>query len=203
MIRAEFYRIRALINILFSIWPEVVNDQLQAAVAAELIDIKLIGKLNFANAVIRPKGSINIERDTVQQWAAADRFNHHLQMTLTDQPLLQGEVVSDGPLTAAEMSMEVAQMLRDAGPWGQMFPEPLFDGRFRLLQQRLVGERHLKVMVEPVDGGPLLDGIAFNVDTSIWPDNGVREVQLAYKLDINEFRGNRSLQLIIDHLWPN
>jgi single-stranded-DNA-specific exonuclease len=57
-----------------------------------------------------------------------------------------------------------------------MFPEPLFDGRFRLLQQRLVGERHLKVMVEPVGGGPLLDGIAFNVDTSIWPDNGVREV---------------------------
>ncbi|HBT7961414.1 single-stranded DNA exonuclease RecJ [Klebsiella quasipneumoniae subsp. similipneumoniae] len=120
-----------------------------------------------------------------------------------DPALLQGEVVSDGPLAAAEMSMEVAQMLRDAGPWGQMFPEPLFDGRFRLLQQRLVGERHLKVMVEPVDGGPLLDGIAFNVDTSIWPDNGVREVQLAYKLDINEFRGNRSLQLIIDHLWPN
>nr|WP_207133557.1 single-stranded-DNA-specific exonuclease RecJ [Klebsiella aerogenes] len=120
-----------------------------------------------------------------------------------DPALLQGEVVSDGPLEAAEMSMEVAQMLRDAGPWGQMFPEPLFDGRFRLLQQRLVGERHLKVMVEPVDGGPLLDGIAFNIDTSIWPDNGVREVQLAYKLDINEFRGNRSLQLIIDHLWPN
>ena len=72
----------------------------------------------------------------------------------------KGEVVSDGPLAAAEMSMEVAQMLRDAGPWGQMFPEPLFDGRFRLLQQRLVGERHLKVMVEPVDGGPLLDGIS-------------------------------------------
>lgn len=120
-----------------------------------------------------------------------------------DPSLLQGEVVSDGPLSVAEMTMEVAQLLRDAGPWGQMFPEPLFDGRFRLLQQRLVGERHLKVMVEPVGGGPLLDGIAFNVDTVCWPDNGVREVQLAYKLDINEFRGNRSLQLIIDHLWPN
>ena len=119
-----------------------------------------------------------------------------------DPALLQGEVVSDGPLSAAEMTMEVAQMLRDAGPWGQMFPEPLFDGRFRLLQQRLVGERHLKVMVEPVDGGPLLDGIAFNVDTAIWPDNGVREVTLAYKLDINEFRGNRSLQIIIDNIWP-
>ena len=48
-----------------------------------------------------------------------------------------------------------------------------------------------KVMVEPVGGGPLLDGIAFNVDTAVWPDNGVREVELAYKLDINEFRGNR------------
>ena len=119
-----------------------------------------------------------------------------------DPALLQGEVVSDGPLSAAEMTMEVAQLLRDAGPWGQMFPEPLFDGHFRLLQQRLVGERHLKVMVEPVGGGPLLDGIAFNVDTALWPDNGVREVQLAYKLDINEFRGNRSLQIIIDNIWP-
>ena len=119
-----------------------------------------------------------------------------------DPSLLQGEVVSDGPLSPAEMTMEVAQLLRDAGPWGQMFPEPLFDGHFRLLQQRLVGERHLKVMVEPVGGGPLLDGIAFNVDTALWPDNGVREVQLAYKLDINEFRGNRSLQIIIDSIWP-
>ncbi|EAA4200310.1 single-stranded-DNA-specific exonuclease RecJ [Salmonella enterica] len=119
-----------------------------------------------------------------------------------DPALLQGEVISDGPLSAAEMSMEVAQLLRDAGPWGQMFPEPLFDGRFRLLQQRLVGERHLRVMVEPVGGGPLLDGIAFNIDTTCWPDNGVREVELAYKLDINEFRGNRSLQIIIDDIWP-
>ncbi|EJU4856908.1 single-stranded-DNA-specific exonuclease RecJ [Salmonella enterica] len=119
-----------------------------------------------------------------------------------DPALLKGEVISDGPLSAAEMSMEVAQLLRDAGPWGQMFPEPLFDGRFRLLQQRLVGERHLKVMVEPVGGGPLLDGIAFNIDTTCWPDNGVREVELAYKLDINEFRGNRSLQIIIDDIWP-
>ena len=119
-----------------------------------------------------------------------------------DPALLQGEILSDGELSPQEMTLEMAQMLREAGPWGQMFPEPLFDGRFRLLQQRLVGERHLKVMVEPVGGGPLLDGIAFNVDTAVWPDNGVREVTLAYRLDINEYRGNRSLQLIIDHLWP-
>ncbi|HIF4731046.1 single-stranded-DNA-specific exonuclease RecJ [Citrobacter amalonaticus] len=137
--------------------------------------------------------------------AKFDLFQQHFGELVTewlDPSLLQGEVVSDGPLSAAEMTMEVAQLLREAGPWGQMFPEPLFDGRFRLLQQRLVGERHLKVMVEPVGGGPLLDGIAFNVDTACWPDNGVREVELAYKLDINEFRGNRSLQIIIDNIWP-
>lgn len=65
-----------------------------------------------------------------------------------------------------------------------------------------MGERHLKVMIEPLGGGPLLDGIAFNVDTALWPDPSVRQVELAYKLDINEFRGNRSVQLIIDSLWP-
>ncbi len=119
-----------------------------------------------------------------------------------DPALLQGEIVSDGPLTPQEMTLDVAEMLREAGPWGQMFPEPLFDGEFRLLQQRLVGERHLKVMLEPVGGGPLLDGIAFNVDTTYWPDNGVRQVNIAYKLDVNEFRGNRSVQLIIENIWP-
>ncbi len=119
-----------------------------------------------------------------------------------DPALLQGEIWSDGPLAPQEMTLDVAEMLRDAGPWGQMFPEPIFDGKFRLLQQRLVGERHLKVMVEPLGGGPLLDGIAFNVDTTCWPDSSVREVELAYKLDVNEFRGNRTVQLLIDHLWP-
>lgn len=120
-----------------------------------------------------------------------------------DPALLQGEIWSDGLLQADEMTLTVAEMLREGGPWGQMFPEPVFDGRFRLLQQRLVGERHLKMMLEPVGGGPLLDGIAFNVDTACWPDNGVREVDITYKLDINEFRGNRSLQLIIDNIWPH
>jgi len=137
--------------------------------------------------------------------ARFDEFQRYFGELVTewlDPALLQGEILSDGELSAQEMSLEMAQMLREAGPWGQMFPEPLFDGRFRLLQQRLVGERHLKVMVEPVGGGPLLDGIAFNVDTAVWPDNGVREVTLAYRLDINEYRGNRTLQLIIENLWP-
>lgn len=137
--------------------------------------------------------------------ARFDDFQRYFGELVTewlDPALLQGEIVTDGLLKPDEMTLDTAEMLRDAGPWGQMFPEPLFDGEFRLLQQRLVGERHLKVMVEPVGGGPLLDGIAFNVDTTCWPDNGVRVVNIAYKLDVNEYRGNRSVQLIIDHLWP-
>lgn len=119
-----------------------------------------------------------------------------------DGESLQGVIWSDGALQPAEFSLQTAELLREGGPWGQAFPEPAFDGRFKLLQQRLVGERHLKVMLEPLGGGPLIDGIAFNVNTSLWPDSSVREVELAFKLDINEFRGNRSVQLIIDHLWP-
>ncbi|MGE9551616.1 single-stranded-DNA-specific exonuclease RecJ [Erwinia amylovora] len=119
-----------------------------------------------------------------------------------DTESLQGVIWSDGELMAQELTLPTAELLREAGPWGQSFPEPQFDGKFKLIQQRLVGERHLKVMIEPLGGGPLLDGIAFNIDTALWPDPSVKQVELAYKLDINEFRGNRSVQLIIDHLWP-
>ena len=114
----------------------------------------------------------------------------------------QPEIRSDGALPAPLLTLETAEILRFAGPWGKDFPEPVFDDLFTIRNARIVGERHLKVMVEPVGGGPLLDGIAFNVDTAVWPDNGVREVELAYKLDINEFRGNRTLQIIIDNIWP-
>ncbi|MBU3894465.1 single-stranded-DNA-specific exonuclease RecJ [Serratia rhizosphaerae] len=119
-----------------------------------------------------------------------------------DPTMLEGVIWSDGELAMQELTLETAELLREGGPWGQAFPEPTFDGKFRILQQRLVGEKHLKLMVEPLGGGPLLDGIAFNVDTTLWPDSSVREVELAYKLDVNEFRGNRSVQLLIQHLWP-
>jgi len=119
-----------------------------------------------------------------------------------DPSHLEGVIWSDGELSAHELTIDTAEMLRDGGPWGQAFPEPTFDGTFRILQQKLLKERHLKLMIEPVGGGPLLDGIAFNIDPTFWPDSSIREVQLAYRLDINEFRGNRSVQLIIEHLWP-
>ncbi len=117
-----------------------------------------------------------------------------------DEAALKGVLLSDGELLPQEMTLETAELLRSGGPWGQGFPEPLFDGEFRLLQQRLVGGKHLKMMLEPVMGGPMIDGIAFNVDLRRWPDPSVQRVQLAYRLDVNEFRGNRSVQLLVEHL---
>ncbi|UUM30212.1 single-stranded-DNA-specific exonuclease RecJ [Vibrio japonicus] len=121
-----------------------------------------------------------------------------------DDAALRGIILSDGELKPEEFSMHIAEMLRAGGPWGQAFPEPLFDGEFKVLHQKLVGEKHLKLMLEPLHKGHptniMIDGIAFNVDLRRWPDASVKTVRLAYKLDINEFRGNQSLQLMIDHI---
>lgn len=115
---------------------------------------------------------------------------------------LQGIVWTDGELPNQFFNLETAEMLKNAGPWGQAFPEPSFDGEFKILQQRLVGEKHLKMMVEPKQGGPLLDAIAFNVDTRYYPDLSIKYVKLAYKLDINAFRDRRNIQLLVDYIEP-
>ncbi|WP_241569954.1 single-stranded-DNA-specific exonuclease RecJ [Rosenbergiella collisarenosi] len=133
------------------------------------------------------------------------RFRDCFAQLVTDwlnQDALQGVVWSDGELGAQHLNVETAEMLRNAGPWGQTFPEPLFDGEFKLLQQRLVGQKHLKLLLEPVNGGPLIDGIAFNVDLRQWPDPSLQRATLAYKLDVNEYRGQRSAQLLVEYLWP-
>jgi len=105
-------------------------------------------------------------------------------------------------LPHSAFSMELAELLRNAGPWGHHFPEPRFEGRFHLLQQRIVGQRHLKLVVTPEAGSLALDAIAFNVDPLVWPDPSVEKVRLVYRLDVNEFRGQCSLQLMVDHLLP-
>ncbi|MCE2594485.1 single-stranded-DNA-specific exonuclease RecJ [Motilimonas cestriensis] len=116
--------------------------------------------------------------------------------------VLQGSLLSDGPLAPQAFNLELAQLLKFAGPWGQAFPEPLFDGKFKLLQQRLVGQKHLKLVLEPEAGGVAIDAIAFNVDLALWPNPMVRWAEIAYRLDINEFRGNRSVQLMVDLINP-
>ncbi|MBB5188361.1 single-stranded-DNA-specific exonuclease [Zhongshania antarctica] len=120
---------------------------------------------------------------------------------LTSAEQLTAAVYSDGELTAEDLSLERAELLRGAGPWGQNFPEPLFHGRFRLVQQRIVGARHLKMVLAPEQGGEqIFDAIAFNIDTDVWPSPTTEYVELVYKLDSNLFRERLSLQLMVEHL---
>ncbi|WP_456296216.1 single-stranded-DNA-specific exonuclease RecJ [Vibrio sp. AK197] len=144
---------------------------------------------------------LTIKEDDFERFARL--FDEMVKQDL-DEAALKGVVLSDGELTPEEFSMYTAEMLRAAGPWGQAFPEPIFDGEFKVLHQKLVGEKHLKMMLEPLYRGHptnlTIDGIAFNVDLRRWPDASVKTVRLAYKLDINEFRGNQSLQIMIEHI---
>lgn len=115
-----------------------------------------------------------------------------------DETILTNVLLSDGELTAEQISLEQAQELREAGPWGQGFPAPLFDGEFTILQQRLVGEKHLKMVLQ--SEGKAVDAIAFNVDLNLWPNPMLKKVFCAYRLDVNEFRGNRTVQLLVELL---
>ncbi|HIF9105589.1 TPA: single-stranded-DNA-specific exonuclease RecJ [Photobacterium damselae] len=137
--------------------------------------------------------------DTKQLDAFSRAFDQAVRNELGEDEL-KGVLLTDGELEANEFNLDTAEMLRAGGPWGQQFPEPTFDGTFRLLHQKLVGGKHLKMMVEPLHGGSVIDAIAFNVDLKRWPDASVQQVELVYRLDINEFRGNRSVQLMIEHL---
>ncbi|HIF9350599.1 TPA: single-stranded-DNA-specific exonuclease RecJ [Photobacterium damselae] len=137
--------------------------------------------------------------DTKQLDAFSRAFDQAVRNELGEDEL-KGVLLTDGELEANEFNLDTAEMLRACGPWGQQFPEPTFDGTFRLLHQKLVGGKHLKMMVEPLHGGSVIDAIAFNVDLKRWPDASVQQVELVYRLDINEFRGNRSVQLMIEHL---
>ncbi|WP_407315286.1 single-stranded-DNA-specific exonuclease RecJ [Pseudomonas sp. nanlin1] len=133
--------------------------------------------------------------------AFAAAFDEQVREQLQEDDLT-GRLLSDGSLAVEEFHLELARALRNAGPWGQHFPEPLFHGVFQLSEQRVVGERHLKVVLKTECGTVSLDGIAFGVDREVWPNPTVRWVQLAYKLELNEFRGRETVQLLIAHIEP-
>lgn len=134
-------------------------------------------------------------------------FQHLFNQTIADwldEEHLQGIIWTDGELNSNEFNLETAELIKSVGTWGQGFPEPCFDGEFKILDQRAIGQNknHLKMLLEPKQGGVLLDAIAFNIDTRLYPDLSIKQARLAYKLDINEFRGNRSVQLLVDYIEP-
>jgi len=130
--------------------------------------------------------------------AFCSAFDHEVRQHLASEDI-RGVIHSDGELPPEQINLELAQLLRDAGPWGQHFPEPVFDGEFKLVSSRVVGERHLKLVLTTESNNMLLDAIAFN-QADRQPQHTQQQLKAAYRLDVNEFRGNRSCQLIIEYL---
>lgn len=116
---------------------------------------------------------------------------------------LQNKLISDGELGVDDFSMELAELLTASGPWGCGFDEPLFDNKFRVLEQRIVGGSHLKLRLRcqtPEVSDTIIDAIAFNIDTKVWPNADCQYVHAAYRLRINEYLGDYKLQLLVRHL---
>jgi single-stranded-DNA-specific exonuclease len=125
-------------------------------------------------------------------------FEEVLSKELDRESLLQTTWV-DGELSPDCFSLAFASELREAGPWGQHFPEPLFQGEFAVINSRVIGEKHLKLTLQVPEEGPLIDAIAFNVDERILHRKLVH-IALAYRLDVNEFRGNVNPQLVVEQV---
>ena len=141
---------------------------------------------------------LSLNKSQFAEFSAA--FNEEASRLLTEEDL-HSRILSDGELSAEEISLDNALMIHYATPWGQLFPEPIFDNEFLLVQQRIVGSKHLKLVLGIDDGGGhIIDAIAFNVDTEKWPDETIKKVKVAYRLDVNRYRGRESVQLIIEHI---
>lgn len=114
---------------------------------------------------------------------------------------LQMEVLTDGELSVDDATVAMAAQLKIAMPWGQKLPEPIFDGVFNVIAQRIVGAKHLKlVLSRPSSHNTTIDAIAFNIQLNEWPDENVKQVRIAYLLDVNDFRGRQSVQFIVRHI---
>jgi single-stranded-DNA-specific exonuclease len=164
-----------------------IRDALDAVAAAYPELLKKFGGHAMA-------AGLTIESSRLETFKQA--FDAEVRRHLSAEELC-GILLSDGELTAAEATMELAARLRNDSPWGQGFAEPLFDGWFGVASVRIVGGRHLKLQLQWPGSPQRVDAIAFNVDEALLT-LAPQRMQIAYRLDINEWRGNQSLQLLID-----
>ena len=140
---------------------------------------------------------LTLEKDDLHRFtealeaAVAETLNHVPPQAVED---------SDGALGAGDLGLQLAESLSAGGPWGQHFPEPTFDGVFDVLQHRIVGEKHLKLTLAAQ--GVEIGGIAFNIDVNDWQVKPLKRIHALYRLDINEYRGERNPQLVIQSFWP-
>lgn len=141
--------------------------------------------------------SLAIEDFPVFQIALAKELD-----ALVDDDILEQLVYSDGSLEEDCLNIDFAERLEEAGPWGQHFPEPLFNGIFEVIETRVLGGKHLKLLMKVIDSETgsehLLDAIAFNVEADLLQKK-MEKIEVLYRLQVNEFRNQRSAQLLIEH----
>ena len=165
-----------------------IRDLLDAIAAAQPALLSKFGGHAMA-------AGLSLERQKFDAFREA--FESEVAKQLSPDQLF-GRIDSDGELQADELNLELARLLRNAGPWGQDFPEPLFDGEFQVIDQRIVGEKHLKLRLSPTGSNRQIDAIAFNQAES--RSRPGEQIHAAYRLDINEFRGRVSPQLIVEYI---
>ncbi len=132
--------------------------------------------------------------------AQFDAFRIAFEQTVREmlpREALEPVVISDGPIAPTDLTIETARLLQNCGPWGQGFPEPIFDGRFHIQQRRILKEKHLRYRLLPEHGEHTVEAIVFNVEPEAWPNEN-ETIHIAYRLDINRYQGFESLQLMIE-----
>ena len=139
---------------------------------------------------------LTIKKNNFARFESA--FNEQVSLVLRPEDLTNVSE-TDGSIDVEYLSIETSEQLKYASPWGQLFPEPTFDDEFKILNWRIVGEKHLKLELVKPDTGECYSAIAFNKtdeDLPVANDN----IHIVYRLDVNEFRGKRNLQLIVQHI---
>ena len=166
--------------------------------ALELIDARHPGLIGRFGGHAMAAG-LSLEREALTDFREAFETVAAEQIAESD---MNGVILTDGELEPGEINLATAESLRFGGPWGQGFPEPMFDGQFRVVESRPVGNgKHMKLSLRPMGEGMPVDAIAFNVTREDLPES-VPAIRAAYRLDVNEFRGRKTAQLIIEYLEP-
>jgi single-stranded-DNA-specific exonuclease len=139
---------------------------------------------------------LSLQYDCYESFSRA--FNEEVERQLGNLPP-DKVLLTDGELAVSELDLATAMLLRQSGPWGQLFPEPLFEGDFDVIDKRIVGKNHLKMQLSA--GDLPIDAIMFNITEG---DEVMArgKVRVVYKLDVNEFRGRKSVQLMVEHMQP-
>ncbi|HMV61221.1 MAG TPA: single-stranded-DNA-specific exonuclease RecJ [Agitococcus sp.] len=162
--------------------------------AIELVTVRHAGLVSYfgghamAAGMTIPRANFEAFQQAFSQVIAEQATEEHLTAT----------ILTDGELAAQEINLELAQLLRHSGPWGQAFPEPIFTGEFELRDFTVLKEKHLKWLLKHPVTGEDLEAIAFNVDMRQWSAQ-TQKLFLAYRLDVNTFRNKSRLQLKVDY----